>query len=114
MRKLRPVRAEIKKFLDSAIIDPNKRGEFIHNQLVEQGDPSYYEVRVVEYAGEARRIRERIKTTSGKGRATLVELYRETMRKAATALAISVGKIDEKYGPELIKKVRKPKEEQQP
>jgi len=90
--KVRPNKTEIKKFLDSALIDPNKRDDYISRQLVENGDPSYFEMRVVEYMQEARRLRIRISASRVRP-TTLLEEYEFIMRKAMTAIAIAAGKL---------------------
>lgn len=94
MQRVQPNRAQIKSFLDGAVIDPNKRDDFITQQLVEQGTPEYFETRVIEYMAEVASIRRRMKSASGQGLKTLKELYTLKMRQAATALAISVGKVN--------------------
>jgi hypothetical protein len=97
MRRIKPSKSEIKKFLDSAVIDPNQTRNYFERQLTEQGEPAYFEVRVTEYMAGAARIRERFKTTTLKGRKALLEEYAQNMRQAATALALAVGKVNEKY-----------------
>lgn len=106
MPKIKPSKAELKKILSAAAIDPNKKGNYVEQQLVEIGQPEYYETRTVEHMTEARRIRERMKHAHGKGLATLVELYQLTMTKALTAIAISIGKINESNTPETPKRPR--------
>lgn len=85
---MKPGRAEIKKFLDGAVIDPNKKGNFLERQIVENGEPSYFEMRVMEHMAEARRLRERMVNDQ-----TLSEEYWLIMQKAATMLAVSACKI---------------------
>jgi len=92
--KIHPSKVEIKRFLDSAVVDPNKRDDFITRQLVIHGDPAYFETRVVEYMQEASRLRSRILANRGRKPTILLEEYALVMRKAATAIAISVGKLD--------------------
>jgi hypothetical protein len=94
MQRVQPDKAKLKKFLDSAVIDPNKKGNLVEQQLVENGDAPYFEIRVIEFMGEARRLRERMKHASGKGLATLVEEYNVVMRKAASNIAISTCKVE--------------------
>lgn len=99
MPRVQPDRTALKKFLDSAIIDPNKKGNMLEQTLVESGEPAYFEVRVVEYMTEAKRIRERMKTAHGKGLATLVEEYNLVLRKAATNLAVAACKVSVEHAP---------------
>jgi hypothetical protein len=109
MQKVRPGQSEIKKFLVGAVIDPNKKDNFVENQLVEIGEPPYYEVRVVEFMGEAKRLRERMKGASGSKLATLVEEYVLTLTKAATNLAIAAGKVQETNEPRPAKATARPR-----
>lgn len=97
MKRIRPSKTEMRLFLQSAIINPNKPGSFFERQLVEQGEPGYFEVRVIERMAEAQRLRERLKTSKGKGRQTLLEEYQLVMRQAATAIALAAGKVTETY-----------------
>lgn len=97
MKRIRPNKTEMRLFLQSAVIDPNKPGNFFERQIVEQGDPGYFEIRTIERMAEALRIRERLKTSKGKGRQTLLEEYQLVMRQAATAIALAVGKVNETY-----------------
>ena len=94
MPKIRPGKVELRKILTNAAIDPNKKGNFVEQQLVEIGEPAYYETRVVEHMQEANRIRSRMLHAHGKGLDTLIELYTLTMTKALTAIAIAIGKIN--------------------
>jgi len=95
MPRVLPGLTEIRKFFQGATIDPNKKGNQIERQLVEIGEPSYYETRIIEFMQEARRLRDRMTLAKGKELATLKEQYTLTMTKAATSTAIASGKVNE-------------------
>jgi len=99
MPRVYPGFSEIRHFFAGATIDPNKKGNEVEKQLVELGEPSYYETKVIEYMQEARRLRDRMTNAKGRELTTLQEKYYLTMKNAATSLAIAANKVMPKPKP---------------
>jgi len=66
-------------------------------QMIENGEASYFEIRIMEYMSEAKRTRELIeKSTTNSKRELYTEEFRVIMEKTETALKILRDKVSGK------------------
>lgn len=84
------LKANLKKFLISAIVDPKDR-KSLTTTIIEEGNPRQFELKAIELIEEASRIRTRI-DASNRVDETLEDFYVEKMRLAATYLSLAVEK----------------------
>jgi hypothetical protein len=84
------LRANLKTFLNSAVIDPKDKKSLMIT-IIEEGNTRQFELKAVELIEEAGRIRSRI-VDSNRVDNPLEEFYLEKMRLAATYLSLAVEK----------------------
>jgi hypothetical protein len=84
------LKVNLRKFLNSAVIDPNDRKDSILYQIVEEGTPQQFEMKAMECIQEAHRIGLRLEERSNDE--TLLEFYVEKMRLAATYISLAAEK----------------------
>jgi len=104
-----PDRQRLKQFLDSALIDPNKKGNLVESLLVSEGTPEYFEIRTKERLEQAKRLRARIATTKGTTRDALVDEYVDIIKETVSGLSIAACKLKEAYGPKTSETKNRPR-----
>ena len=83
-------KAKLRKFLNDAVIDPNDKKDRLLHAIVEEGTSHQFELKAMEYIEEAARLRQRY---NAKNDSTLLELYCEKLRLAATFVALAAEKL---------------------
>ncbi len=89
------LKQRLRNFLNSAVINPNQKKDQLLKLIVDEGSVTQYEFKVMELVQEASRLRIRIESTNNKiMRETLLELYLEKLRLAATYVSLAAEKTE--------------------
>jgi hypothetical protein len=93
------LKLNLRKFLNSAVIDPNDKKQPILRTIIEEGTARHFELKAMEYIEEAARIRTRMEDSKRTGE-TLLEFYLEKLRLAATYLSLAAEKTNGRIRPQ--------------